>query len=96
MIDIVLALVTARLSLLFAQEDGPADIFLRLRTLLGVRYDENNQPTNCNFLASLFSCVWCLSLWFGVGLALLAERPAFYGCAYSMIAIMVANYVDGN
>jgi hypothetical protein len=41
---IVLVMATWRLSSLFASEEGPFDIFLRLRMAVGMRYDHTSKP----------------------------------------------------
>lgn len=40
----ILSLASWRLSLLFAVDDGPFGVFLRLRLALGLRYDEKSEP----------------------------------------------------
>lgn len=79
---IILALAAWRLSSLFADEDGPFDIFERLRTWLGVRYVSdsngdveryvpNNTPTLKRNVARGIICRWCNSVWFSTLLAVL-------------------------
>lgn len=62
---IVLALATWRLTSLLVWEDGPLEVFARLRHLLGVRYDERNQPYGSNWFAKGVICPACASVWFG-------------------------------
>jgi len=68
---VILALAAWRLSSLLANEEGPGGIFERLRYRLGVRYDETSFPYAETGLAKGALCVWCSSVWFGAGLALL-------------------------
>ncbi|HEY0760978.1 MAG TPA: DUF1360 domain-containing protein [Pyrinomonadaceae bacterium] len=50
---LVAILAVWRITHLFSSEDGPADIFLRLRRLAGK-----------SFFGQLLDCFYCLSLWF--------------------------------
>ena len=64
---VVAALATWRLTTMLWYEFGPLDVFLRLRTLVGA----HEHPPR-GFWASLFACYWCLSVWVGLGCALVA------------------------
>src|SRR5438046_551393 len=55
---IVATLALWRLTHLFWGEDGPGDLFVRLRRLAGQ-----------GFWGSLLDCFYCLSLWFAAPLA---------------------------
>lgn len=55
---ILLGLATWRVSSLITQEDGPADMFVRFRRLVGVE-----RAGEITGLATLFSCIWCVSMW---------------------------------
>ena len=57
---VVLALATWRVSSLLAEEDGPGDVFARLRYWIGVRYDGDSQPYGENGFARWWLCMWCL------------------------------------
>lgn len=59
---LILALATWRLSNLLVNEDGPADMFLYLRSFVGVREFADEQP---NAVAGAFTCIWCMSVWVG-------------------------------
>lgn len=56
-------LATWRITHLLANEDGPADVIVRLRTWLGD-----------GLIGSLMDCFNCLSLWFAAPAALLLSR----------------------
>lgn len=58
-------LATWRLASLIIAENGPFSIFQRWRSMIGV-YDVGE----VSGLATLFSCIWCLSVWFGIVLTL--------------------------
>ena len=63
---LTLALATWRLTSLLVWEDGPFEIFARLRLHLGVRYDDMSQPYGKNWLARGIACPACASVWFGI------------------------------
>ena len=65
-----LALATWRLASLFANEDGPWQMFKRLRQRAE---DWCNRYRFCRELglSDLFSCEWCNSIWIGTGITLL-------------------------
>jgi hypothetical protein len=66
---VVLALATWRLTSLLVWEDGPFEVFAKLRHFLGVRYDERSMPEGTNWFAKGVICPACASVWFGVGWA---------------------------
>lgn len=67
---LALALVTWRLSSLLNREDGPFDIFARVRTLAGVEYDVYSRPYGSNVISKGLICFWCVSIWVGGVVAL--------------------------
>lgn len=66
---IILALATWRISSLLVNEAGLWEVFFRIRKLAGIEHDENGKVWIVpeRFFAQLLSCVWCASLWVGVG-----------------------------
>ena len=62
---VVLTLATWRLASLLNREDGPFEVFARLRYLLGVRYDEQSEAHGTNWFAKGVICLPCCSVWFG-------------------------------
>jgi hypothetical protein len=62
---IILALATWRLTSLLVWEDGPFEVFAKLRYRLGVRYDDLSQAYGTNWLAKGVVCPACASVWFG-------------------------------
>ncbi len=60
---ILIGMAVWRLSSLLANEDGPFDVFARIRNLLGVQYDKNNETFGTNWISKGIICVWCNSVW---------------------------------
>jgi hypothetical protein len=96
---IVVALGVWRISSLLVNEDGPAYIFGKLRTRVGIRFNHYSQPYAENDLAELFLCVWCLSVWVGLVMAILwiiSPTLTLYlslPFAFSTVAIIVEKIV---
>lgn len=59
---IIAALATWRITHLLALEDGPGDVFFKLRTRLGN-----------GFLGKLMDCFYCMSLWIAAPFSLLVS-----------------------
>lgn len=68
---LVLMLATFRITSLLVDEDGPLDLFLRFRQLIGVRVDKDGETYGKNPFATGFTCLWCVSVWIGMGWATL-------------------------
>lgn len=69
-------LATWRLAHLFAEEDGPWDLVLRLRARLGA-----------SLAGAAMDCIHCLALWIAAPLALvMAREPAAWALAWLAIA----------
>lgn len=66
---LILALATWRISSLLVGEMGPGNVFEKMRYWLGVRYDADKNRHGSNMVAEVFTCVWCLSIWVGVIIA---------------------------
>lgn len=67
---VILTLATWRITSLLYAEDGPYMLFERLRTRLGIYYDEHSQRQASSEIGKAFNCPACLSVWVG-GLAAL-------------------------
>lgn len=61
---VLAVLATWRVTHLLAREDGPADIIVRFRALLGEK----------SIVGKLMDCFNCLSLWIGAPVALFVSR----------------------
>lgn len=74
---LLLALATWRVSSLLVNEKGPLDIFERLRTLAGIEHTqvgdspEYYKAVSDTFFAQVLDCVWCCSVWVGIGWSIL-------------------------
>lgn len=102
----ILALATWRISSLLKDEDGPYEIFSRFRQAIGLtehyQINANGEQervllSNGSFFADVVQCFWCLSIWIGYAIAILAalcyliswEQTLFVGVALSAIAIII-------
>lgn len=65
---LVAALATWRLTSLLVAEDGPGHVFAWWRKQVGT----------VGFWAELFGCVWCLSVWIGLLMTVVALTPAWW------------------
>lgn len=63
---LILVGATWRLTSLLVWEDGPFEVFARLRRLVGVRYNDRSLAYGTNWLAKGVICPACASVWFGV------------------------------
>lgn len=61
-----------RITSLLVREDGPFDVFARLRLALGVYYDDMSEAHGRNTVAKALTCTWCLSVWISLFAALLS------------------------
>jgi len=82
---IVYSLATWRIASLLVNETGPGNMFLKLRERVGIRHDSsgNVAAIQDGFLAGVFSCVWCCSVWVGFGWMIA-------GWIYPLIALKLA------
>ncbi len=79
---LVMALAVWRVSSLLVNEQGPFDMFLRLRKAAGIIHDENKEVAVVpeRFWPQLLSCIWCTSMWVAIATSLLY-------CLFPMITI---------
>jgi hypothetical protein len=64
-----LGLATYRLTRLLVIENGPFDIFLKLRGAMGA-YDYGNDGRPYSFAGELISCPYCTGVWVAILLTL--------------------------
>ena len=60
---IIYSLAVWRLSSLVVQEDGPGDIFAKLRNKLGTVYTQDSVEVGVTNISRGIVCLWCVSLW---------------------------------
>ncbi len=99
---LILALATYRLSYLIAFEDGPLNLILRFRRLIGVDTNEHNIDYGKNIFAIGWICVYCNSIWIGI---FMAAAYFYWGdittwlmlpFALSAGTILICNWADNN
>lgn len=88
MIDLIIdTLATWRLASLLFREDGPWQVFARLRYLTGVRTSRfTGVCYSDNQIGEMLCCFWCTSIW-AAGGVLLSPRPIRRVFALSSLAI---------
>lgn len=93
---VILGLATWRLTSLLVNEEGPWDIFARLRRKLGVRYNERSVAYGTNLWSDLLLCTWCASVWTGasISLAYLISRPIAVTLCFPLALSSVAMLMD--
>jgi len=62
---LIMVLATWRLASMFVSEDGPFDVFRRIRSLFGVTHHDDGSVNQIpdKTLPKLFTCMWCMSVW---------------------------------
>lgn len=62
---IIFGLAVWRISSLFVNEKGPANVFIKMRELAGISHDPDGNISMIpdRFFAGVLSCVWCCSIW---------------------------------
>ena len=72
---LILTLATWRLSSLLAEEEGPFGVLGKFRKFAGVIFNGTTFEGTNTFSEGLI-CMWCNSVWIGLGLALLLCLPS--------------------
>lgn len=97
----LIAIATWRVSNFLVNEKGPLGIFEKLRSLAGIeQWQVDDKPevykaVPDTFLAQVLDCVWCCSVWIGIGwVSLYLYSPAVavwvsYPMAISAVAIFI-------
>lgn len=100
---ILYGLATWRVSYMLITERGPADMFVYLRSLIGIGHNDDMLPISFpdTFFGNLFSCMYCLSVWVGFFwyccATLLPERWTLWvsiPLAVSAIAIIIDTAIE--
>jgi hypothetical protein len=81
-------LITWRISTLLINEDCPFGICSKFRDKLGITWDKFGDKIANNQLAVLFTCIYCLSIWVGLGVAFTFSDNLLLGLGYSGGAII--------
>jgi hypothetical protein len=91
---LVLSLAGWRITSLVSREDGPWYILGKIRGFLGVRYDEYSQPYGLNVISRGLVCMWCSSVWVGVGLTVLyliaPDIVIFFCLPFALSSVVIA------
>lgn len=96
----VYGLATFTITLCLCRLDGPYNLFGRLRTRAGVRYDEYSNPYGVTEFGRMLACHKCTSLWVGLVLVLrwwgyfAAVDMLVIALAYSAISIVIQSVLD--
>lgn len=93
---IVRALATWRVANILISERGPFDAFTTIREYFGVAHsseDDGREPVGFPS-NSVFSCMYCMSVWVGFAFAILPNKVA-RPFAFSAIAVIVKEWLDG-
>ena len=93
---IVGALAAWRLALMLTREDGPFDVFERIRRVSGVYYtDECGRPLTT--FGRLLNCLWCTSMWTGTLTCVVVFTsiwPVLVPFAFSAVAVLIDTGVE--
>lgn len=100
---LILGLATWRLGSLVQYERGPKAIFTKFRSLFGIGHNEEGEPIDWpdTEIGKLLECVWCGSVWVGIGLVgLFLWSPRLAVCvafpfALSAVSIIVGVMING-
>ena len=95
-----------RLTLLFVEEQGPFNIFEKIREYFGLYIISTDQgvekvveePNGYNFFGNLLSCFWCTSLYISIIVLILDKfkigKVILQWLSYSGIAIVIYNKME--
>jgi len=70
---VILVLATYYITRLLVFEDGPLDIFDRIRGVVGIKYDASNMPYGNNIVAQILSCPVCCGFWVALVIAFIPQ-----------------------
>lgn len=79
---IIIGIAVWRLSYMLVEEEGPYEIFTRLRNWLGTDVDEDHRNQHLNTLRGILECIYCISVWLG-----------FFFVAVYVISPLAAMYI---
>lgn len=97
----LIGIATWRVSYMLVFEEGPGDLFKRIRELVGVvdnedgsREEEYGLTGIKKFLAGIFSCIYCMSIWVGAFFALFATPSPTYYLLYLLYCSSAAIFIN--
>jgi hypothetical protein len=94
-IGLIAGLAVYRLTFMLNSETGPAEIFVRLRTRLGVRFDQHSNPYGTNWVAEGVLCFFCLSVWIAFAVCGLLGVAALLGHVETAVYILFPFALSG-
>lgn len=91
---IILGLATWRISYMLVGEQGPYNIFEKLRHKVGVEYLDDGTPYIRNTWGELFTCMWCMSIWIGAILFIVDALTggAWVGIPFALSAFAIITH----
>jgi len=92
---LIMAFATYRLSYMIHTERGPADIFGRFRTRIGVKFDTYSAPYATNWVAEGVLCFYCLSVWVGMLITLFVGGGYYLGIENVVLFILMPFALSG-
>lgn len=101
--SIVFGLAVWRGSIMITKEDGPFDVFSRMRENAGVEHNGVLAPwSTLNTAGKLLQCPYCLSMWLALALIVLQSihRPLYQVVIMSLfgsaVTVAVEDYYASN
>jgi hypothetical protein len=91
------SLAAWRVSRMFVWDNGPFHIFQKIRDLVGVKYDDRSRRYGETWLAELFACMGCMSVWIGLLFGLIFFHYDIHWYGYLVISFglsTVAMFID--
>lgn len=76
-------------------EAGPAQVFARFRTRIGVTYDQYSNPVASNWVAEGVLCFFCLSVWIAFAVSALLGFAALLGHVEAGVLILFPFALSG-
>jgi hypothetical protein len=92
---LIVSLAGWRIASLLVEENGPFEIFAKLRDVAGVQFDERGERYANNEFGKMLCCIWCTSVWTCAAmLAMITVFPQLTPVAIALSASAVAIAVN--
>ena len=91
MYHVLASLAVWRITSLLVDEEGPFDIFEKLRWAVGLNKRERVED---NFIQKALSCFWCSSLYVAIPFALFTDHFVISWLGYSGAAIIIHSIIE--